>query len=80
MRTLLNPYGRRWDEARRRIRGKERRMTGKIEEDGSFPIQIVTPRVRIRKIVIPLHPDRKKNEARRHHVGHTDLKEQEKRQ
>jgi hypothetical protein len=46
---------------RRRIRGKERRRTGRIEEDGNFLTRIAIPRVRIRTRAIPLHPDREKN-------------------
>jgi hypothetical protein len=62
---------------RKRIREKERRKTGRIEEDGNFLTRIVIPRVLIQTKAIPLHPDRKKNGVRRHHDGHTDPKEQE---
>jgi hypothetical protein len=63
----------------KKIRGKERRRTGRIEEDGSFLTRIAIPRVMIWKRAIPLHLDRKKNGVRRHHDSHTDPKEQERR-
>jgi hypothetical protein len=80
MRTLLNPYGRRSSEARRRIRVKERRTTGKIGGDGNIPTRIAIPRVRIRRTATLLHPDQKRNGVRHHHDGHTDPKEQKGRQ
>jgi hypothetical protein len=60
-------------------KGKERRRTGRIEEDGNFLIWIAIPRVLNRKRAIPLHSDQKKNGVRRHHDGHTDPKEQDRR-
>jgi hypothetical protein len=42
---------------RKRIRVKERKRTGRIEEDGNFLIWIAIPRVLNRKRAIPLHPD-----------------------
>jgi hypothetical protein len=65
---------------RKRIRGKERERTERTEEDGNSLTWIAIPRVLIRKEMIPLHPDRRKNVVRRHHDGHTDPKEQERRQ
>jgi hypothetical protein len=44
-----------------------------------FLTRIAIPRVLIRTRAIPLHPDRKKNGIHRHHDGHTDPKEQERR-
>jgi hypothetical protein len=60
-------------------KGKGKRRTGSLEEDGKFLTRIVIPRVPNRKRAIPLHPDRKKNGVRRHHDDHTDPKEQERR-
>jgi hypothetical protein len=79
MRTLLNPYGRLWDEVRKWIRGKENRRTRRTEEDGSFLTRIAIPRVLIQKRAIPLHLDQRKNGVRRHHDGHTNPEEQERR-
>jgi hypothetical protein len=64
---------------RNRIREKEKKRTGRPEEDGSFLTRIAIPRVPNQKRAIPPHPDQKKNGVRRHHDDHTDPKEQERR-